>query len=411
MHERSPPRRVIEVNRTIIGPVTPKPKTARSKRLGDYPGVSRLHLQLARKFSSPTLIGPPICDELVALVQHLFTEDEAAVVRHLTLLKGRTVEDLARAERRPLDQIAPIVDRLAVQKRAILSMGPKQRRQYRILPLIPGVYEMVLIGETPETLSPWHRRFIELFEALFETGYVGDYLGRMDTGIRYLPMREAAGAHPAALPSDKLEVVLDRYEVFALGKCQCRTSASVVGHGCDRPLENCLTMGAFAEIGIEQGYLRPVSRQEALEVKREAESLGLVTWIMNVESTKGQCSCSCCGCCCKAMRLVNEFNAPGAFAPPHFLPQLERSRCAFCGKCAKNCPMGAITVDVRNKTFEHNLARCIGCGLCALACDAKRALSMEPVPDHKLPYRSWLALLARSAPAAMATTWRVWRNR
>jgi Pyruvate/2-oxoacid:ferredoxin oxidoreductase delta subunit len=404
-------RRVIQVSKTLIGPIAPRSKTVLPKKIGDYPNVPTAYLELAQKYSSPLMVGPPICDELIALLEHVFTEEEARLVRHLGMVKGRTVEDVAQAEHRPVDEVRPILDRLAVEKRSIAYGGPEERREYYILPVVPGMFEMVLISETAEAASPWHRRFAELFEALYETGYVVDYGKATVPGVRFLPLGKAVDAHPAALPSDKLEIVLDRFESFGVGKCQCRTSARVMGHGCDKPLENCMVMGQWAERGIEQGWLRSVSRKEALDIKREAEAHGLVNWIINVESTKGQCSCSCCGCCCKAMRVVNEFNVPGAFAPPHFLPQFDASRCLYCGKCAKNCPMGAISVDLQAKTLVHRLERCIGCGLCALACDSRHALTMEPVPDYKLPYRSWFSLIARSAPRAIKTTWKLWRER
>ena len=184
-----------------------------------------------------------------------------------------------------------------------------------------------------------------------------------------------------------------------------------VGKGCGKPLGNCLVIGQWAERGIQQGWLRPVDKTEALAVKAEAESLGLVTWMMNVESSRGQCSCSCCGCCCHALRMVSEFNVPSLFAPPHFLPRFDPARCTSCGKCARTCPMGAIVVDPGAKTQEHRIQRCIGCGLCALACDRQRAIAMEPVPDYKLPYWSWYALIARAAPQMLRSSWRVWRSR
>jgi Pyruvate/2-oxoacid:ferredoxin oxidoreductase delta subunit len=348
---------------------------------------------------------------LVAFVEHTFSEEEAAVVRHLGPLRGRTAAGIAAEAGRPVDQVQPILERLAFQTRAIACDGPPDKRRYRLMPIMPGIFEMVLIGQSPDSLTDWHRRFAELFEALFETGYVVDYGDCRAPMFRFMPVGGVLGSHPMALPSDRLEVVLDRFQVFGVGHCQCRMSTAPTGTGCGRPLEVCTVMGQWAERGIEDGWLRQVSRNNVLEIKREAESHGLVTWLMNVESAQGQASCSCCGCCCKAMRMVNEFNAPGMMAPPHFMPRFDHAACTHCGRCAKACPMGAITVDAREKSLRHQPVRCVGCGLCQLACDRQHAVRMEPVPDYRLPYKSWFALLLGNAPSMLRTSWKVWRQR
>ena len=90
-------RRVIEVRQQIIGPTEPRRKTVRPTRPGDYPHVPRAHLDLARKLASPLLMGPPLCDELVAFVEHLVTEEEAGVMRRLGMFRGRSAAAVARA--------------------------------------------------------------------------------------------------------------------------------------------------------------------------------------------------------------------------------------------------------------------------------------------------------------------------
>jgi len=375
--------------------------------------VAQAHLDVARKLSSPLLFGPPLCDELIAFVQHLFTEEEAGVVRHLKLLTGMTAANVAAREHRPLEQIAPILHRLSAVKRAIVASGPEAARRFRLVPIMPGIFEMVLIGESPDTMSPWHRRFGELFEALYETGYFTDFQ-RGQTGpspwVRVLTVGRAIEAHPMALPSDRLEVVLDQYETFGIGQCQCRMAMRIAGKDCGKPLGNCTVMGRWAKMGIRQGWLKEASRKDVLEIKREAESHGLVTWLMNVESPEGQASCSCCGCCCHALRAVNEFNAPGCLAPAHFWPRFGAAQCTHCGKCARGCPMGALVLDPRGRSRRHLAARCIGCGLCAVACD-RHAIAMEPVPDHKLPYKSWFSYQFWSATTILRGAWRAWRSR
>jgi len=386
----------------------------RPKKAADFPHLSAAYLDVVKKLSSPLLMGPPVCDELVAFVEHLFTEEEAGVTRHLGQFAGTTARQIARAEHRPVEQIEPILRRLSREKRAIAASGEGDATKYRLMPIMPGIFEMVLIGESPETMSPWHRRFAELFEALYETGYSSDYqqgLKEPSSFVRVLPVGRAIEAHPMALPSDYLEVVLDRYKVFGIGNCQCRMTMQVRGQGCGKPIDNCTVMGQWAQKGIEQGWLKQVSRNDVLEIKREAESHGLVTWIMNAESSKGQASCSCCGCCCHAMRIANEFNAPGVLRPAHFTPRFDDARCTYCGKCVKICPMGALEMNLEERTRKYLAERCIGCGLCAVACGSRDAIAMEPVPDYKLPYKSWFSLQFHSGAQMLKSAWKVWRTR
>jgi len=404
-------RRIIEINESVIRPVSPKPNTVRPRKRSDFPEVQAVHLDAAEKLSNPFIMGPPLCDEFIALIQHLFTEEEAGVVRHLGVIRGKSPAVVARAEHRPVEEVEPILRRLAFEKRVIIASGPEGKKTYRLMQLFPGIFEMALIGEKPETMSPWHRRFAELFEALFETGYFLEYKGTSPQSVRYLPVGGSIGAGAAALPFDRLEEVLDKFKVFGVGQCQCRMTAEIVGQGCGKPVSNCALMGEWAQEGIKWGWLKEVSKKEMLEIKAEAEAHSLVNWMINIGSAKGQSSCSCCGCCCKGMRFVNEFNAPGVIAPPHFIPELDAAKCLYCGKCAHACPMAALTIDMKAKTWSRRAERCIGCGLCAVACDKARALRMEPVGEVVPPYRNILAMMLRAMPPKLARTWQVWRKR
>ncbi len=89
MSQQGGPQR-IEVRKTILGPRPVRARNVRPRAIGDYPRVPQVYRDVAEVYASPVLMGPPICDELMALVQHLFTEDEAAVVRHLGILSWRT---------------------------------------------------------------------------------------------------------------------------------------------------------------------------------------------------------------------------------------------------------------------------------------------------------------------------------
>lgn len=403
---------VIQIKEGVIGPREPRLKSVKPKKLSDYPGIPAPYLEVARMHSNPLLWGPPICDELIALVEHIYTEEEASLVQHLKALPGKTAAAVAAAAHRPVEEVRPILERLALEKFVLLSSGTGDKKRYYLMPLMPGVFEIALIRTSLDTFTDWHRRLAELFAALYETGYFVDYAEHPSAAVRYVPVGETIEAHPLALPSDRLEEILDRYKVFAVGLCQCRMTEEIVGRGCGRPLENCVVFGDMAEFFIRHGKMRPVEKRDVLEIKAEAEAAGLATWMTEGELGKSSsgASCSCCGCCCGALRMISQFNAPGMIAPPHFMPQVDLNKCTHCGKCAKVCPVGAVVVDVKGKSYQHLSERCIGCGLCAVACDKQRAIQMEPTPKYRQPPRSLISALLQMTPNYLRNAWSVWRK-
>jgi electron transport complex protein RnfB len=405
-------RRVIDVDGPVVDPRGPRLRSVRPRKLSDYADVPAAYLEIARSYSNPLLVGPPICDELIALVQHMFTAEEASLARHIKSPTGKTARAVAAAAQRPVDEVRPVLERLAYDKFILFAFGSGDRKRYGLMPIVPGVFEMTLMRTSLDTLTDWHRRFAELFSALYDTGYLVDYVEHPLSSVRYVPVGEAIESHPMALPSDRLEEVLDRYSVFGVGLCQCRMAEQIVGRGCDRPLENCIGFGAAAEFLIHQGKMRAVDKAEVLEIKAQASAAGLVSFVIEIEA--GQrltgASCSCCGCCCGALRTITQHNAPGMIAPPHFMPRLDAARCTYCAQCARACPTGAWVLEAENRLLRHLPERCIGCGLCAVACDRQQAIRMDPNPAYRPPATGVVSTLLQSAPNYLRNAWSVWRK-
>ncbi len=336
-----------------------------------------------------------MCDELVALVEHMYTEEQADVIRHLKPWRPRTLRSLARASGRPVEEVGEVMRERAHERYLVLSYGKDwgARELFALMPIVPGTFESALIRASADSVTPWHRRFAELFEELFETGFTVEYVKtRPLDAVRYLPVGESIPDESRALPSDRLGELLERYDDFAVGVCQCRLTKQIVGDGCGRALETCTTIGRLAPYLVEQGRAKSASLSDVLEIKAAAEKEGLITWMMNFDGgALGNASCSCCGCCCGALRTVSEFNTPGFIAPPRYVPRVGAG-CKACLKCVKACPMKALeAVEGSKDAPRHLRARCIGCGLCAVACDSG-SLVMEAVPEMPEPRRFPLEL-------------------
>ncbi len=397
---------VIQEKSGIIRPRDPRQRNVKITTLDDYPEVPQAYLDVVSNYSSPMLVGPPICDELVALVQHMFTEEEAAVYRHIPPLpRSKTAKAIARAEHRSVEEVSKILDRLANEYHYMFCLGNGKKARYSLIPLFPGSMEQIMFRNSLDGLTDWHRRFSELFQALYSTGYILDYNKHKTDMVRYLPIQQTIETHPMAWPSDRLEEILDRYDDFAVTYCQCRTGEHLLDRDCNRPKETCLFMGKYSKMLVDDGRIRKIERKEALDIKREAEATGLVTWMLNERAgSPVNISCSCCGCCCLNMRMVTEFNMPAMIAPPHFLPVWDNQKCNYCGKCSKTCTMGAITVNTVEKHRTFDQKRCIGCGLCVVNCDTQRAIELEPAPNASKPPRNWLTLAAKSLPNTLRNT-------
>lgn len=400
--------RFVQKKNGIYGPVDPLPVELEERKPEDFPNVPGVYLEVADMWG-PRFGGPPLSEKWMTVLRHLFTEVEATLFLQLRgARKGRTASDIAETVRRPVDEVTRILDVLTDEKRILLCSAAKdfahaqseqakdletlteveqgKERRYFVQPVLPGAWETIVVTRSMDNLSDWARKFIELFIPVYETGYSAiSRSADRPAGIRYLPVQQSIENNSIALPSDKLAPMFDRHKDLAVGLCQCRVGTEVLGDSCGRPMENCIAMGPLALREIEAGDMRRINAREALEIKAEAEASGLVSWTWATEVGGSNSCCSCCGCCCMMMRSINQFNAPGAIAPPHFIPNVDKKRCTHCGKCAKACPMGAWTVNVREKTRSFELQRCIGCGLCYVACDREKAIELVEVKGYKPP--------------------------
>ena len=190
------------------------------------------------------------------------------------------------------------------------------------------------------------------------------------------------------LTNDKMNHILDferathiveEAKYIGLGTCYCRHKAYHAGHPCeiDAPWDVCLTFDNVARSLSEHGgYARLISREEAKEVLELSYESNLVQIGENVREHPAFI-CNCCGCCCEALQAARKFSPMQPVATTNYIPEVNAETCIGCGKCAKVCPIFAISIKEetaqpeggkKKKWADVDTEICLGCGVCARNC-------------------------------------------
>ena len=192
------------------------------------------------------------------------------------------------------------------------------------------------------------------------------------------------------LTNDKMNHILDyerathiveEAEYIGLGLCYCRHKMSHAGHPCEinAPWDVCLTFDNVARSLAQHGdYCRLISREEALDALERSYAINLVQIGENVREHPAFI-CNCCGCCCEALQAARHFSPMQPVATTNYIPDITGDQCVGCGKCAKTCPVLAISMEEGENGRKRAVVDkdiCLGCGVCARNCGVK-AIHME----------------------------------
>ncbi|MCB2193610.1 MAG: 4Fe-4S binding protein [Deltaproteobacteria bacterium] len=187
---------------------------------------------------------------------------------------------------------------------------------------------------------------------------------------RVIPVGVSIEARTSILDFDSVAAMIEKARSLAVTKCTCRLSM----HNCERPLEVCLQVDGAADYNLARGTGRALSREEAMDILKQAEEAGLVHVTLN-RHEGNNFICNCCPCCCQTMPVLIE-GGIRVVDPSRFVAVVDQQACTACGTCLDRCYFSAITLeDQEGAVAEVDPERCMGCGLCLVTCPGE-ALSL-----------------------------------
>lgn len=177
--------------------------------------------------------------------------------------------------------------------------------------------------------------------------------------------------------------IIEEADYIGVGTCYCRHKNLHLGIPCQlgAPLETCLTFDNVARSLSEHGgFARHISKEEAKDILEKSYSYNLVQIGENVREHPAF-MCNCCGCCCEALQAAKKFSPMQPIETTNFIPKIQQDSCVSCGKCARVCPVLAISMDSaaedpaapqggkKRPVIDESI--CLGCGICARNCPKK----------------------------------------
>lgn len=320
----------------------------------------------------------------------LFKPEEAELVARMPFTPtsaGRIAKRVGKKK----TEVLPLLQALA-SRGAIVDIHDeaKNRSWYCVAPPVVGFFEFSLMRRREDVDQ---KKLSEAYHEMWEAGFESlptlmegpTTLGR--TLVNEKSVTEDVLAE--TLTWERATEVVSEASDWSASLCYCRHKAEHLNEECDAPMDICMALNGGAKYVVNNNLGRRLDRKEALDKLEQAREAKLVHIADNVQE-KVTWLCSCCGCCCMQLRAINEHGLESPIRTSPFVARVDHpDRCRGCGKCARRCPIQAITQKGRMPVAgersrlrsEVDESVCLGCGLCALECrhDALHMVDREQV--------------------------------
>lgn len=277
----------------------------------------------------------------------VLTDEEAELALKLGVRKPKTLSEIVKISGLEEKKCETLLEEMS--RKGLLEYNwenAAHEKQYVLPMYVPGCAEFFNMNAKILESNPEMGTFFEHMSRLpLEkiTPFVLE--GGAGIGMHVIPVEKAIEMENESVDLEHISYWLSKYEgKYAASPCSCRRSRLTHDEGCaDDPEGWCVAVGDMADYVVEtQKDGRYISKEEALEIFRQAEENGFVHQITNIDGKdKIFAICNCNVNVCYALRTSQLFNTPN-MSRSAYIAKVEKQNCVACGKCVEACPAGAV---------------------------------------------------------------------
>ena len=277
----------------------------------------------------------------------VLSDEEAELALKLGVRKPKTLSEIVKLSGLEEKKCEALLEEMS--RKGLLEYNwenAAHEKQYVLPMYVPGCAEFFNMNAKILESNPEMGTFFEHMSRLpLEkiTPFVPE--GGAGIGMHVIPVEKAIEMENESVDLEHISYWLSKYEgKYAASPCSCRRSRLTHNEGCaDDPEGWCIAIGDMADYVVEtQKDGRYITKEEALDIFRQAEENGFVHQITNIDGKdKIFAICNCNVNVCYALRTSQLFNTPN-MSRSAYIAKVEKQNWVACGKCVEACPAGAV---------------------------------------------------------------------